>query len=197
MGPPITKEEFVNQWPGGYTECWGGGYTPDLPSQLGAVIEQHSSRDGTCLEIGCGSGISTARILLPRFKRVIALDYLPAIQVKAPNLEYRELSSMDFTCGGLPDNSVDFVYSFGVFCHVHQQNVFTYLHHIHRVLKPGCKAMLMFANNTRYADAPYCGWVFYSDVETVRGMILKAGFVEFLDSLPNCRDTIAIATKAP
>lgn len=147
-----TRAAFLKTWPGGYRENWAvyGSKTeiaePDLVSK---ALAPFYNKNHVCLEIGCGLGFWTEKYLSPNFQRVIALDLIPDPHLKGNNIQYIEVPDRNYDCFGVPDESVDFVWSFGVFCHLPLHSVQRYLESIHRVLKPNGWAVLYFSNTER------------------------------------------------
>src|SRR5437762_1067862 len=61
-----------------------------------------------------------------------------------PKLEY--LVVKDASLEPLPDDSVDAVFSYGVFVHLHEWDIFSYLREVARVLRPGGRAVIEHSN---------------------------------------------------
>jgi SAM-dependent methyltransferase len=105
---------------------------------------------GTVLEIGPGGGRYSA-VLLRRCDRLIAADTSKAM-LKLLNKRFEgesRLETMHIDGTGVPkvpDHSVDVVFSFGVFVHLHEWDFYNYLTEMKRVLKPGGKAFIQHAN---------------------------------------------------
>jgi SAM-dependent methyltransferase len=108
---------------------------------------------GACdaiLEIGPGGGRWTT-ILLPKCRRLVAadtsrtmLDMVRARFAGDPRLECLHLDGHGL--GPVADASVDAVFSFDVFVHLPQWDVFQYLRETARVLRPGGKAVIHHGN---------------------------------------------------
>ena len=118
----FTKEQFKAFWPGGYYENFNGiGYTPKVFTDVFAVLEPLMNKEHTALELGPGRGRWT-RLLTGAFKHVIAGDVIPRSNgLTGPefaNLTYIELKEHDFYCTGVADSSIDFAFSYGMFCHL-------------------------------------------------------------------------------
>jgi SAM-dependent methyltransferase len=185
---PVTKEEFKQVWPGGYTETWE--FSPQARTQISERIKALGNREQTALEIGCGSGRWTRDMLVPYFKQVICLDVISRPKELPDTVRFIELGDRDYSCGGLPDASVDFVYSYGVFCHLFEKDVQTYLLNIRRVLKPGCRVLLMFGSP--WPGVENSGWSFYATEDVVRRMMSLAGLAEAVNVV-NGRDLVMLA----
>lgn len=152
------------------------------------------------LEIGPGGGRFT-EMLLPKCTTLIAAETAPTMlrllrrrfagnaKLQCLLLDGRGLSSV-------ASDTVDAVFSYGVFVHLQHWDIFNYLCEIRRVLKPGGKAVIQHANTFSQL-----GWTkFLSDVpsslnrhkrpgsfsvmtpELMRGFVERAGLV-----LERCR----------
>ncbi len=186
--PPVSKADFEMIWPGGYTETWA--HEPQARWQVTALLKALGGQDQTALEIGCGSGRWTRELLVPNFKQVICLDVIPRPKELPDTVRFIELGERDYSCGGLPDASVDFVYSYGVFCHLFESDIQTYLLNIRRVLKPGCRALLMFGKC--WPGVENSGWSFYATEDVVRRMLSLAGFAGAINVVDG-RDLVMLA----
>lgn len=97
-------------------------------------------RGKTALEIGCGIG-RVARWMSQDFAQYIGVDVSPEMIRKAssydlPRAQFQTVSGADLA--GIPDDSVDFVWSFAVFQHVPDQHaIFSYFKEAARVLRCG------------------------------------------------------------
>lgn len=204
-----SKNDFIKAWPGGYEENFK--FHPDgTESMVAGAIAKFSNKNHTCIEIGPGRGLWTKKYLAPSFKRVVCIDVIPRPEaLDLDCVEWIEVGDRDFSCSGVESSSIDFAFSFGVFCHLSQSACQAYLHSLFRVLKQGAHALLMFANwkrhpgfnqdpspqrfaNERHTDGT-C-W-FYCDLDMTRQMTLDAGFSNFVDVYPDFRDTICSIDK--
>lgn len=141
----FTKDEFINFWgKNGYTETWDG-YEKNWTPEIMEMINQHVTKDSVVLEIGCGSGYWTNRIQ-PLCKKMYAIDLIPKPNIE--NITYIENEDHEYKCKTIEDESIDFVFSFGVFCHLSLSACDEYLKDIIRVLKPNGKALLMYGDES-------------------------------------------------
>jgi SAM-dependent methyltransferase len=97
-------------------------------------------REKTALEIGCGIG-RIARWMSLDFAQYIGVDVSPEMIRKASSYnlaraQFQAVSGGDLA--GIPNESVDFVWSFAVFQHVPDKAaIFNYFQEAARVLRPG------------------------------------------------------------
>ncbi|TSA45657.1 class I SAM-dependent methyltransferase [bacterium] len=129
-------------------------------------------KNGDVLEIGVGNG-SHAALLAQKAKSFTGID-LTDYAVKSTKLRFKifgikgEIKKMDAERLEFPDASFDFVWSWGVIHH--SSNTEKILNEIHRVLRPGGRAVVMVYHR---------GWWNYYVTETLYGIIsgnlLKTG----------------------
>lgn len=202
-----SSNAFFAAWPGGYQEDFQF-YPLGAEALVAAEIARRAHGHHECLEIGPGRGLWTTRYLLPAFARVTCIELFDQPGALAsPRLHWLKAGDRDFSCAGVPDSSIDFAFSFGVFCHLSRDAQAAYLRSIYRVLRSGSGALIAFANwprhgspapeNRRFANERHAEgtcW-FYNDLEMTRTLVSEAGFVDFLDTLPEFRDTLASFRK--
>ena len=103
--------------------------------------------DKNLLEIGCGIGIDTITLASLGFREVIGVDISDtAIRIARDRAKANNISSVRFEKANaeslnFPDDWFDFVYSFGVIHHT--PSIRNAIAEIHRVLKPGGRAIVM------------------------------------------------------
>lgn len=201
--PGLDSAKFRSLWPAQYWEDFSGYADGAKTEKTLSRLLDAVAAGGEALDIGCGRGDLSTRLIVPRFDLVTALDVWPSRPTHlAPSVVYQPVGDRDYTCSGVPDASIDFVWSFGCFCHLPNSAVQEYLHSIRRVLKPDGRALVMMANWDRhparrlisnpeqYREVDEASW-FYYDVPTARQQAEQA-HLSFEDSLPDFRDTIAL-----
>jgi ubiquinone/menaquinone biosynthesis C-methylase UbiE len=108
------------------------------------------SPPGTVLEIGAGGGRWT-REMAGRAVRLILVDGVPefeaAIRQHLPDLDATFLVAPEGRLPDIPDESVDFVFSFDTFVHFHRPLFDTYVETAGRVLRPGGHFVLHHARH--------------------------------------------------
>lgn len=136
------------------------------------VDERHAA-----LEIGPGGGRWTQYLL--GFGTLYAVDYHAEIlaelgrNFRRPNLRFVTNSGTDFP--GVPDASIDYLFSFGVFVHLDADLIAGYLDHMRRILRPGGNAILQYADKTKIMGRENTGFS-ENDPERMRAMVLARGF---------------------
>jgi SAM-dependent methyltransferase len=142
------KEDFLSFWGNnGYIETWDGyKYNWSKKIQDFVLNEIGSLKNKDVLEIGCGGGYWT-KFLCENSNKVYAIDLLPQAPFDADNLIYIENDSVQFDCKSIEDNSIDFAFSFGTFCHLSKSACESYLKDTLRVLKSGGTAILMYSDD--------------------------------------------------
>ncbi len=151
----------------------------------------------------------------------------PDMFPKGSNITYVKAPDRDFSCHSIPPASVDFIFTFGVFPHLSRAAQSEYLSSMFRVLKPGGNVVASFANWKRHqllmriqinvflidsAEIVHLGgehvraakepiehsapW-FYNDLDRTKRMVKSAGFIDFVDLIPEFRDTLAGFRKPP
>ena len=112
---------------------------------LQAYYEAESYIHGDILEPGCGEGRGI-ELLAHKSKSYMALDKIQSVidklKPRFPNVEFRSTFFPPFT--ELKDNSFDVVISFQVIEHL--KDDLGFLKEIHRVLRPGGKAIITTPN---------------------------------------------------
>lgn len=101
--------------------------------------------EGDLLEVGCGEGRGV-ELLAPKSKSYVALDkigeVINTLKAKYPEVDFRQAVVPPFS--ELEDACVDTVVSFQVIEHIKPDRQF--LEEIHRVLRPGGKAIITTPN---------------------------------------------------
>jgi len=107
----------------------------------------------TVLDLGSGCGFGTA-IIAGRARQVIAYDISPAYLRFAQrecaaldNVRFEQINSNKLS--QMEDSSVDKVISMAVFIHLNLYDIYLYFEEFIRVLRPGGKVLIDFANMNR------------------------------------------------
>lgn len=142
-----SKAEYISFWgEKGYVETWDGfGHNWSQTIMNFVIAQIGTDKSKVVLEVGCGAGYWT-KMLCEHSQMVHAIDILPSLELPYDNFRYYENDDQQYDCKSIPSQSIDFVFSFGVFCHFSQKACIQYIKDIKRVLKPNCCAILMFAD---------------------------------------------------
>lgn len=148
MKTNYTKKDFLQFWgENGYVETWDG-HKYNWSKEIQQLVLQQIGNDKnkSVLEIGCGAGYWT-QFLCDNAQSVTAIDLIPKPNIESTNFNYIENKNDQFDCKSLLDNSVDFAFSFGVFCHLSLDACESYLADTLRVLKSGGSAIFMYSDD--------------------------------------------------
>ena len=124
---------------------WGD---PENVPPLGYVRDHYVRRFVNCehvaLEIGPGGGRWTRYLI--EFRKIYLVDYhaelLAELQKNfdCPQMQFIRNNGTDFP--GVPDRSIDFLFSFGCFVHLDPPLIAAYLASMNRILKPTANVVL-------------------------------------------------------
>jgi|SRR5688572_15925966 len=137
----FTKEFFQQAWgEGGYVEpfSYGVGYHKVCEVGIYPFL-------GKALEIGSGGGTFTEK-MLGRFDLTVVDVIKKPPQFNGWDLTYIELPDQSNDLPGIKDGSIDFCFSYNVFCHLSNDFIKGYLKSVRRVLKTGGNFVFMLAN---------------------------------------------------
>ena len=155
-------DKYRNIWDGGYYEgnpldpmsasSYGiYGYNSILYTVYLTCIRPFIHSDTTVLEIGPGRGAWTKTFLERGCKKVYAVDAAPPEHTgfwknvgKTDKVDYIVVS--DCTLSAVPDNSIDYFFSFGVFCHLDPEMCETYIASLASKMRVGAEGFLMIAD---------------------------------------------------
>jgi phospholipid N-methyltransferase len=169
MSPARHKAElevFQGLWKGGYFE--GDPLDPMAPSGYGPFgyisclhvtyllcIRPYVDERTRVLEIGPGRGAWTKCFVERNAKQIWALDALSAEHNgfweyvgHKPTVRYFQVE--DSLCTGVPDASIDYVFSFGTLCHLSPQVINDYMKSVFIKMRPGAVGFVMIADYTKW-----------------------------------------------
>ena len=200
----FTKDFFQTAWgEEGYYECFSYGEGIDKVCEVG--LNPFFDKNKNALEIGPGGGVFTDR-MIGQFKSLTVLDVIkmPTKFNGLSNFTYIELHNHSYDCKGVDDASIDFAFSYNVFCHLSNEALTEYFKGVFRVLKPGGDFVFMIANyenskknfldvadNYKLGDLTPIGH-FNQSLETVKIIANKKqwDYKEPTNLLPNHRDIL-------
>lgn len=160
---------FRNLWKGGYLEGnplepaassgYGDmGYISVLHAVYQVCVRPFIRPETAILEIGPGRGAWTRTMLDAR--EIWCLDALSAEhncfweyvgREHRHKIHYLQVS--DFLCEALPADHFDFVFSFGVFCHITPEGQRAYFRNLFPKAKRGAQAMIMISDFDKFNAA--------------------------------------------
>ncbi len=160
------NETFRTIWRGGYFE---GEPTDPMASSSYGIFGFHSSlyliyrvcikpyitADTTVLEIGPGRGAWTKAIADLGSRQVYAVDvvdpeYAGFWNYVGTRPSITHIIAHDFTLKDVPDNSVDYFFSFGCFCHLKPEMSRAYIQALSSKMRPGAHGFLMIADFDKF-----------------------------------------------
>jgi SAM-dependent methyltransferase len=140
QGPPIYGAE------------WGEiDQVPPLAFIRNQYVLPYVKSSSVGLEIGPGGGRWTQYLL--GFQRLYVVDYHAELLAELrknfnqPNIVSIENNGSDFP--GVPTQSVDYLFSFGVFVHLEQDLIAQYLESMRDVLKPDAIAVIQYSDKDK------------------------------------------------
>lgn len=196
-----SKKDFLDFWgKTGYVETWDGHqYNWSKEIQDLVLNEIGSEKNKVVLEIGCGAGYWT-KFLCENSKQVFAIDLIPKPKIDSKNFKYIENKDMQFDCSALEDNSIDFAFSFGVFCHLSFDACESYLKDVMRVLKNGGSAIFMYSDDEGlkkfFDDSDFKANMIYgqfNDYSDIMPMVQK--YDSDCEKILDFRDTLVLIKK--
>ncbi len=160
------SRHFENAWKGGYFEgvpldpmassSYGVyGYNSILYTIYSACIRPYITSETVVLEIGPGRGAWSKTFLHRNCRKLYAVDVVDPLHTgfweyvgKDAHAEY--IVANDLSLPGVPNDSINFFFSFGVFCHLKPEICEEYLLSMHRTMKSGSRGFLMIADFDKY-----------------------------------------------
>lgn len=166
----VVADPFI----AGFSQIWRNGYYEGDPrdpmgrSSYGifgwhsslylaylACIRPYVKSDSVVIEIGPGRGAWTRAIAELKPRHIYAVDAAPAEHTgfwnylgKRSNVDY--IVADDFSLSGIPDNSADYFFSFGCFCHLRPEMCEAYVASLARKIKAGGRGFLMIADYDKF-----------------------------------------------
>jgi SAM-dependent methyltransferase len=157
---------------------WGD---PDIVEPLRYVrdhyLKPYVNAWHTALEIGPGGGRWTRYML--GFKQMYVVDYYPQLlEELRKNFKQKHIIAVknngaDFP--GIPDQSVDFVFSFCTFVHLEPPIIEQYLQNLRRVIRPAANSVIHYSDMTKIMARENKGFSQNTPRE-MRRMVLNAGY---------------------
>lgn len=157
---------------------WGD---PDKQSSLRFVRDHfllpYLTPQTVAVEIGVGGGRWTRYML--DVSRVYAVDYhqefLDELQANFSSEAIVPVKNNGYDFPGIPDGSVDFIFSFGTFVHLDLPIIAGYLRNMKRLLKRSSSVFIQYADKTKPAAKRNKAFS-DNDPERMRQLILANGY---------------------
>ena len=176
-------ESFQNIWVNGFCRSnrlggWEGsvheskqafskGMYSDLEKISEICIQPYINRNTVALDIGTDGGVwltqmVDAKCLIgmdcrdpfkTRFWENVVFWLLHQRRYDLSNVKY--VVDTDFQCSGLSENSIDFVFSYDVFCHISYTGTVEYLKNLYSKLKKGANLFIMIADSGKYRNQSF------------------------------------------
>ena len=148
-----------------FQNIWHGGYRTGYSKKRGqGRLEDYLAKNlqgSSLLEIGSGGGQWTKFIYnLNEFQKIYCIDVLSAehnkfweyLGIESKNtIEYHQV--FDFKLSEIPNNSIDFVFSYDVFCHISLSALEQYLDSLFKKCKQNAKLLIMYADPKKYLNS--------------------------------------------
>jgi SAM-dependent methyltransferase len=153
------------------------------PGDLGKVVQRHLrpyvTPDSVVLEIGPGGGRWTQFLVGAREVVLVDLNkqffrYLRK-RFRRHKAKLRFYQTSGYELHDIDAGSIDFVFSFGTFVHIDPEGIDEYLGEIGRVLRPGGKCTIQYADRDKPFLQEAAEWNGFSDMNAPRMEGLVAG----------------------
>lgn len=132
-----------------YGEQWGD---PEKDTKLNYIKENfilpNTNEETVALEIGCGGGRWTQYLM--NCKKIYVVDYYYEMFyeldrfIQSSKIIKVKNNGNDFP--NIPQNSIDFLFSFGTFVHLDIDIIFEYMSNIAQIMKPESKIFIQYSN---------------------------------------------------
>lgn len=190
----FTKDFFKSAWgPQGYYENFSYGVGIN---KVCKVCVEPFALGSNVLEIGSGGGVFTNRIT-EWTGRLTCIDVIPKPDPFTPIAKYIELDNQDYFCTGVPDNSIDFAFSYNVFCHLSNEAIRQYLVSVKRVLRNGGDFVFMLSSYGGELGTLLPVGHFAQDERTLDIVIGEGWEIVSRNMIPEHRDIIIHLKKKP
>jgi len=152
LSKEISLFETENLWEGGFCQ------QENLEnSEIVSRCIKHYVGNKSVLEIGPGRGFWTKKILQYSPQNILCLDALSVkhncfweyVGVHNQNIvRYYQINN--FGCDEVEDNSIDYLFSYDVFCHISFYGINAYMAGLKTKIRSGSDCFVMIADRERY-----------------------------------------------
>lgn len=157
---------------------WGDPETsPPLALVRDHFLLPYVTQETTALEIGPGGGRWTRYML--GVKRLYAVDFHQELlnELKSnfnpKNLTFVKNNGNDFP--GIPNGSIDFIFSFGTFVHLDVEIIDRYLQNMKALLKPSTNVVIQYSDKSKPLGNSNKGFS-ENDPDTMRRLVSSHGY---------------------
>jgi ubiquinone/menaquinone biosynthesis C-methylase UbiE len=157
---------------------WGDPETnPPLAYVRDHFLLPYVTQETTALEIGPGGGRWTRYML--GVKRLYAVDFHQELlnELKSnfspKNLTFVKNNGNDFP--GMPNESIDFIFSFGTFVHLDVEIIDQYLRNMKTLLKPSSNVVIQYSDKSKPLGKSNKGFS-QNDPDTMRRLVSSHGY---------------------
>jgi SAM-dependent methyltransferase len=145
-----------------FQQVWSGGYKTGYSKKRNQKGVEEYLKNNTSgeilLEIGCGGGQWSKFICENiKFEKLFCTDVLSAEHndfwnyvgsKNKKNIIYKHVK--DFDLDFIDDDSLDYVFSYDVFCHISYSGLNAYLESLYKKCKKGANILIMYADAEKY-----------------------------------------------
>jgi ubiquinone/menaquinone biosynthesis C-methylase UbiE len=157
---------------------WGEPETnPPLTYVRDHFLLPYVTQDAIALEIGPGGGRWTRYML--GVKRLYAVDFHQELldelksNFDSQNLTFVKNNGNDFP--GIPNGSIDFIFSYGVFVHLDVEIIDQYLRNMKVLLKPSSNVVIQYSDKSKPLGKSNKGFS-QNDPDTMRRLVSSHGY---------------------
>jgi len=164
---------------------WGDPETsPPLALVRDHFLLPYVTQETTALEIGPGGGRWTRYML--GVKRLYAVDFHQELlnELKSnfspKNLTFVKNNGTDFP--GIPNGSIDFIFSFGTFVHLDVEIIDRYLRNMKTLLKPSANVVIQYSDKSKPLGNSNEGFS-ENDPDTMKRLVSSHGYTVYEEDI--------------
>jgi len=157
---------------------WGNPETdPPLRYIRDTFLLPYLTKETVAVEIGPGGGRWTRYML--GVKKLYAVDFHQELldglkrNFRKANLTFVRNAGDDFP--GIPDESIDFIFSFGTFVHLDVEIIDRYLNNMRRLLRSNSNVVIQYSDKTKPLGKRNKGFS-DNDPDRMRDLVLSHGY---------------------
>ena len=154
-------DSFKNLWKGGFRTGYDNVKRNKMELEEFIKKDIKSKYGGNFLEIGCGGG-QWSKIIYNEgiFNQMYCIDVLSEThnnfwnyigEYDKSKIKYCQVNSFNLDC--IPDDSLDYVFSYDVFCHISYSGIKEYLKNLYKKCRKNCKIVIMYADAKKFIES--------------------------------------------